>query len=44
MARGIVCEGEQVEVDWQPDWDVQRGIGGGGQANASHTGEVIAKL
>jgi hypothetical protein len=29
---------------WAPDWDVEGGVGGGGEANAKHTGEVLPRL
>lgn len=44
VARHLVCEGEEVEVDWKPDWDVTKRVGGGGGANAAHKGEAVAQL
>ena len=44
VARHLVCEGEEVAVDWQPDWDVTKRVGGGGGANAAHKGEAVAQL
>ena len=44
IAAGIACAGEEVEVQWAPDWDVETGQGGGGEANARHKGLEVGRL
>ena len=44
VAKHLVCEGDEVEVDWKPDWDVTNRVGGGGSANAAHKGDAVSQL
>ena len=44
VAARLACEGEEVGVDWKPDWDVEKRVGGGGGANPTHKGEQVSQL
>ena len=40
----VAAPAGQVERDWHPDWKVDEAVGGGGETNASHQGQVVAQL
>ena len=44
VAAGLVAEGEQLGGRWEPDWDSQAGVGGGGPGNAQYDGTAVARL
>ena len=45
VAAGLACEDDDIShIQWEPDWDVESGVGGGGPDNSMHTGAVVAKL
>jgi hypothetical protein len=45
ICRMIVgAPGAKIERDWRPDWRVDEAIGGGGETNAAHQGQVVAQL
>jgi hypothetical protein len=33
-----------LQGNWQPDWKVDEGVGGGGDTNSAHQGQVVAQL
>lgn len=45
VAAGLAYDNDDMShIQWEPDWDVERGVGGGGAANNVHTGAAVAKL
>ena len=45
ICRMIVAEpGATIKKAWRPDWKVEEALGGGGETNAAHQGQVVARL
>jgi hypothetical protein len=44
VAADIVCEDDAAPLEWVPDWDNDKKVGGGGGTNASHRGLQVGRL